>query len=429
MRVLQGSGVDYDIPKTDPQNRQLPPLPIHNKTVLDETSSVAPVREILYDIPKSLEKTRVHATQPAKQSNQNEYKLNGKLGAKQEQSADNNVYDTLPPTQVVVTPGVAGLMGRRSSGPVSPIYKSGDSAVDMTSNRSSLMSNTSSPPGSSVCDFGTEANSDIYDTPSSSRLAVTNKRQAFSRAYQKVSDSKLAQKQQQSTEGYYDVPKTVQEALLDYRDSGIYDNARLSVIQTSPQKELNVYDSPDSGSKPVSGERRLNVPKVETTVYDIPTQLVRRDAPVHKRTDSSNSLGSQSSRRGSIIDIDEMEKLVLELDAAIDIIGKLRQHVHTSTTRLLSFVHSKWRVRSNLESILYDLKLACVGLQSTLQEFYDFGTGALANSTSICDKTIKNRLMQVLVPLKRKLDMVNDSMKVSSFVYVFIGCRNSLDMV
>ena len=398
--VLQGGGVDYDIPRSDPQNRQLPPLPPHSNAVLKKEGTETAVRELLYDIPKSLEKTKLHSGPPLSHPNHTSANLFHKSKSSNELSVGTSVYDTPKPTaQFLVTP--PGLIPQRNSGPMSPLCKSGDSAVDMTSNRSSMMSNTSSPPGSSVCDSSSEFSSEIYDTPNSIK-AVANKRQVLTRMHQKLSESQLA-KHIQATEGCYDVPRALQEVSGDYRDSGIYDNARLSTIQNSPGQEMNLYDSPSSKTLPIKTKGQQG----GAPVYDVlPTHSKRQELP--KRTDSA--LISKSTQNS--IDLDDIEKLTLTLDEAIEIIVKLQQHVNTSTTRLLSFVHAKWRVKSNLEAVLYDLKLACVGLQSTLQEFYDFGTGALANSATLTDNMVMSRLSLVLVPLKQKLNTVNDSMKV-----------------
>ena len=124
-------------------------------------ASQQPTRDLVYDIPKSLEKTRVHQNQARRTP----------------PPAADNVYDT-PPShmralQVTAAGLAAGSMSQRTSGgPMSPIYKSGDSAVDMRSNRSSMMSNTSSPPGSSVCDYSRNSMEmlDVYDTPTSIRV-------------------------------------------------------------------------------------------------------------------------------------------------------------------------------------------------------------------------------------------------------------------
>ena len=346
-----------------------------------------PTRDMVYDIPKSLEKNRVHQNQARRTP----------------PSAADNVYDT-PPSHMkalqVTAAGLAagGLSQRTSGGPMSPIYKSGDSAVDMRSNRSSMMSNTSSPPGSSVCDYSRNSMEmlDVYDTPTSIRV--------------RQSPSKHDHQPAAQDTGLYDVPKTIRETLREYesRDSGVYDNARLSGIHTSPYKDSDLYDHPvsshisvhrpSSGSSTTlnSGSSTRPASQETTNVYDV--------LPQRNTNHLVNGLQS--------LNLDNVEKLTLGLEEAMEIIVKLQQHVETSTGRLLSFVHAKWRARANLESVLYDLKMACVGLQTTLEEFYDFGAGALVNSISLKDQTVKQRLIQALTPLKSKLDIVNNSMKV-----------------
>lgn len=394
--MLQGGGVDYDVPKRDPQNRRLPSVPDHGEPVHDGGHGTSAVRDLVYDIPRSLEKTRVHATWSQSSS----------------PGPDSNVYDILPAAAQlrVVSPATLAPNHRGGASLTSPLYKSGDSAVDLMSNRSSLMSNTSSPPGSDITATSTTG-ADIYDTPSSVRVLPIRKN--FGADGSRRGSDPLFLPQSNSTDGLYDIPKTLQEAALDYRDSGIYDNARLSSIQVSPQKYNNqVQDSVSSfavssgTSSASSGTPAVNSGlyntstasvRFDTTVYDVPARIAQKAAP-EDNTECSM--------------VNDMDKLSLDLEEAIDIIVNLQQHAHTSSNRLLSFVHSKWRQRSNLELVLYDLKIACVGFQSTLQEFYDFGIGALANSAEQKDKTVMNRLSHALVPLKQKLEIVNSCMKV-----------------
>ncbi|XP_067932492.1 breast cancer anti-estrogen resistance protein 1-like isoform X2 [Watersipora subatra] len=410
--ISDGGSVDYDIPRSDPQNRHLPPLPHQNAPARKNSSGPEGVaRELLYDIPKSLEKTRIHADNVAMPASNSMPNIARKIQHVPEQFNDHvgngNLYDT-PNSSGQLLVNSAALMGRRSSGPISPICRSGDSAVDMTSNRSSMMSNTSSPPGSSVCD--SEGNVDLYDTPNPLKsLNTVNRRQLLTHTHQKPSNKQ----QPLSTELAYDVPKALQDSVLDYRDSGIYDNARLSTVHISPCNDSNLYDSPSSIAKPV----HTTHPSAEQNkpIYDVlPSQAGRKEKILPKTMSSDSS--SNLIANPLSINMNDIEKITLKLCEAIEIVVKLQQHVHTSATRLLSFVHTNWRVKSNLESVLYDLKLACVGLQSTLQEFYDFGIGALANAVDISDKTVMKRLSQTLFSLKSKLDVVNDSMKSLSAI-------------
>lgn len=371
-----------------------------------------PIRELVYDIPKSLEKTRVGAV---KSSNSFAGSLQSAgagvtpSGSTTPSSTD-NVYDTLPtgapvPLQVLPSSGSSAPGNRMSntSCPISPLYRSADSAVDVRSNRSSLMSTTSSPPGSSVYDYHS---GEVYDTPNihlRSNASSVSRSKASSRISD-ISSTTLPPMGGENEQCYYDVPKTIRETLQNYRDSGIYDNNMRQPLQMSPQKDplpgLH-HDSRLANSSPVT----LPFSNHSEVVYDtLPSKSNRKLGALSNQ----NSLQKMDS-----LDLNDIEKLSLDLDEAIEIVVKLQQHVHTSSNRLLSFVHSKWRLRANLESVLYDLKIACVGFQSTLQEFYEFGLGAVANSSSIADKTVMNRLCQVLVPLKNKLDVVNSCMKVS----------------
>jgi len=359
--LFQVGEVDYDIPrKINQSTRKLPPTP-------DQLNQPA-TRDLLYDIPKSLE--RMH--------------LRTQLGS-------DATYDTPQRGQ--------GFEGRALMSP--PGYKSADSAVDMRSNRSSMLSNTSSPTGSSVYDSSRSSMEllDAYDVPQSKKKSVSK------------------------PEGLYDVPRNTRApphtdtSQVDVsRDSGIYDNAKLGPSAGSEQTaKLPALQQKNAGVIPLrKGERSLvNGLKGSLQadgVYDVPPQVLRDNG-----SDTPHNSPSLTKRETSeIIDVSQYEELPLELEAAVEILVKLQQHVHTSTSRFLSFVHHGWRNRNNLESVLYDLKISTIALQNTLREFIDFCTGALANSSRLTDRSIAMRLSQLLHPLQDKMQVIDKSVKTLS---------------
>ena len=269
---------------------------------------------------------------------------------------------------------------------------------------------------------------DDYDTPRSSLM---------------VEKSKLNTTTGKSLIEEYQVPMTKESRKTD---SGIgeneYDTPR------SSQGIEDVYDiPPPSGSRPSSMEHVIDemydvptnnspadmktVGRVQgltasgkldhTYVYDIPPQVTRDSTLSHSDSQGSSdntdgrssmySAGSRSSISSSDVPNVPYEELLLDLDAALELLIKLQQDVHSSTTRLLAFVSSTWRKRENLEPRLYDVKVACSCVKTTLQEFVEFAQGALANSAKAADKNLVVKLHRLLVPIQDTLQVITKSMK------------------
>lgn len=149
-------------------------------------------------------------------------------------------------------------------------------------------------------------------------------------------------------------------------------------------------------------------------VYDIPPQ-VTRDSYISSKSDSSDSIDGQRLSTCSLdsrsSDIPIYDELRLDLDAAKDLVVKLQQDVQKSTNKLCSFVSSSWRHRENLGAKMYDIKLACLGIKTTFDEFLDFALGTLANSAKLPDKKLINKLHRQLDPLQKSLGQIKACMK------------------
>ncbi|KAL5022404.1 hypothetical protein ScPMuIL_001559 [Solemya velum] len=149
-------------------------------------------------------------------------------------------------------------------------------------------------------------------------------------------------------------------------------------------------------------------------VYDIPPQ-VTRDSYISSKSDSSDSIDGQRLSTCSLdsrnSDIPIYDELRLDLDAAKDLVVKLQQDVQKSTNKLCSFVSSSWRNRENLEAKMYEIKLACLSMKTTFDEFLDFALGTLANSAKLPDKKLINKLHRQLDPLQKSLGEIKGCMK------------------
>lgn len=159
------------------------------------------------------------------------------------------------------------------------------------------------------------------------------------------------------------------------------------------------YDTPPnrSGRPP---------PQAQTTldgVYDVPPQ-VTRDVPIPlptvNETDSSKRHSSSSSESQDYEAVGELKELHLERDAALEVLVKVQQEVTSAITKLFSLTHSTWkRQESAADARLYDLKLSCHRLRSSLQEFLNFAQGALTNAARAEDRKLYHKLARLTKPL------------------------------
>lgn len=195
-------------------------------------------------------------------------------------------------------------------------------------------------------------------------------------------------------------------------DSGIVtSNSKLDSLYDIPQATLEqmideIYDIPPSNSK-VGDQGRVKGLQAHgcldpTSVYDIPPQ-VTRDSAISMQSEAAEDTCNHrlstcsSGSEGPLVIYDE---LPLDLDSAMELLVKLQQEVQSSTSKLLSFVSSSWRLRENIEPVVYHVKTACHTFRNALKEFFDFGCGTLANSAKAEDKKLIKKLSKHLEPIQ-----------------------------
>ena len=147
-------------------------------------------------------------------------------------------------------------------------------------------------------------------------------------------------------------------------------------------------------------------------VYDIPPQ-VTRDSVISARSDSSGEenqrFSSSSLELERTLEAPVWDVLPLDLDSALELLVKKQQDVSKATSRLATFIRDDWRTRSSLEKTLYDIKVACSLVRTSLQEFVEFSLKALSNAIRLPDRQIASRLQKQVSPLQSTLDFVNKS--------------------
>ncbi|KAK3707395.1 hypothetical protein RRG08_034452 [Elysia crispata] len=148
-----------------------------------------------------------------------------------------------------------------------------------------------------------------------------------------------------------------------------------------------------------------------TSVYDIPPQ-VTRDSVISARSDSSgeeNRFSSSSLELERTLDYPVWDVLPLDLDSALEVLTKRQQDVSKATSRLAAFITDDWRTQASLEKTLYDIKVACSLVKTSLQEFVEFSLKALSNAIRLPDRHLASRLQKQVSPLQNTLDFVKKS--------------------
>ncbi|XP_066530664.1 enhancer of filamentation 1 isoform X2 [Hoplias malabaricus] len=177
----------------------------------------------------------------------------------------------------------------------------------------------------------------------------------------------------------YDVPAS-QQAMAGPRD--LYD-----IPQGLPQRERNkgIYDVPPTDSRPMAdvtdGMNRLSFSSTGSTRSSMST--------------SSSSAGSPAEGR-----------LALDLDTALQRLGRLQQGLDTSVCALQSLVVSpNWRTYGFMERHGNEVRLILERVRSTLAEILAFGRGAAANATALSDPGLHSKL-------RRQLQRLEDSQQI-----------------
>uniref|UniRef100_X2B2Y2 SH3 domain-containing protein n=1 Tax=Capitella teleta TaxID=283909 RepID=X2B2Y2_CAPTE len=289
---------------------------------------------------------------------------------------------------------LCSIRGKRGIVPANRLLSlAGDrSTVSILSTGSSGLSHRSSldttgqqdiydvPPSARVATPLNNDCGDIYDTPPKARM-VSKKGSSYSElndlckdpSYQEISEIPM-----KSQYDDYAVPSS--DEACSSGDSGIvaprvaYESLSSATKSFSPDN----YDIPSAVAK--DALREENSPDVafqrlqmsdSGAVYDVPPQVTK---------DSSGQLPADWADRA---DPEPYEPLLLEADTALEVLARLQQDVHASASRLLSFVCKQWRTKESLDAKLHMIKLACMTVKTSLQEYLEFGQGVLATAQNV----------------------------------------------
>ncbi|XP_041450514.1 breast cancer anti-estrogen resistance protein 1 isoform X2 [Drosophila obscura] len=174
------------------------------------------------------------------------------------------------------------------------------------------------------------------------------------------------------------------------------DSLSLSFSSSNRSSLANMpdYDIPRRNPLPV---RRTPLQPSGLT-YDFPLPPLQEQ---EQRLTSTQSNGSSSPAA--------VKELPLELSSALETLAKLQSQTTTAITRLLSFVVPNWRIRSQLEPAIMELKLAALRLRTALHDLAEFGEGALGNATRSEDRNLALKLRPLVRALRDANKLIHDS--------------------
>ncbi|XP_068142500.1 breast cancer anti-estrogen resistance protein 1 isoform X2 [Drosophila tropicalis] len=182
--------------------------------------------------------------------------------------------------------------------------------------------------------------------------------------------------------------------------------------QLTPSSSASSLLTSDSLSLSFSSSNRSSLANMPD--YDIPR---RNPLPVRRVQQQQNydfplpPLQEQEQQRrhnpnnGAITP----KELPLELNSALETLAKLQSQTTMAITRLLSFVVPNWRIRSQLEPCIMDLKLAALRLRTALHDLAEFGEGALGNATRSEDRNLALKLRPLVRALRDANKLIHDT--------------------
>lgn len=262
--------------------------------------------------------------------------------------------------------------------------------------------------------------SDIYDTPPSKRNIMQEiydipPCKNFPKDIYDTPPSKASAPQLKSLMREHD--SASRDGRASSGDSGIV-ASKMDSLYDIPQATVDqiceIYDVPPSNAEVTGVQGRVKGLQAHgsldpTSVYDIPPQ-VTRDSAISMQSEDLASHRLSCCSTGSDAPLVIYDELPLDLDSAMELLVKLQQDVQSATTKLLSYVSSSWRLRENIEPVVYKVKTACHTFYSALKEFFDFGCGALANSAKVEDKKLIKNLSKQLEPIQFAYETISKSL-------------------
>uniref|UniRef100_A0A8B9HBM8 Breast cancer anti-estrogen resistance protein 1 n=1 Tax=Astyanax mexicanus TaxID=7994 RepID=A0A8B9HBM8_ASTMX len=207
-------------------------------------------------------------------------------------------------------------------------------------------------------------------------------------------------KSTQSSQSNYDFPPSSEQRMLASSDSSLYD---VPASQPASAGNRDLYDVPQ-GVHVQARDRNKGI-------YDIPPADPRLPQDV---TDGMNrlSFSSTGSTRSSMSTSSSSAgspaegRLALDLDSALQRIGRLQQGLDSSVSALQSFATSpNWRTYGFMERHSNEVRLILKRVRGTLAEILAFGRGAAANASALSDSGLH-------LKLRRQLQRLEDSQQI-----------------
>lgn len=233
-----------------------------------------------------------------------------------------------------------------------------------------------------------------------------------------------------SPQAHYDFPPNA-EAVPHHQhpngnaNEGIYD-VPPPALHSGAGSQLDVYDIPrvvqPPQHRPAPADRDGN-----KSIYDIPAQDARAVADVtdgvnrlsFSSTGSSrSSMSTSSSSTGS----GSENRLVLDVDAAVQRLYRLQQAVEVSIGALHSMAASShWRTFPFMERHANDVRTVLDRVRASLGDFVVFGRGAATNAAALSDSGLHGKL-------RRQLGRLEDSQQILLQIYqVLESCSWALN--
>ncbi|RXM33616.1 Enhancer of filamentation 1 [Acipenser ruthenus] len=272
------------------------------------------------------------------------------------------------------------------------------------------------PPSVQRNVWGTDGPSSKVVTPV--RVGQGYAYESLSRCQQDVYD--VPPVRPQGGHSNYDFPPS--SDMLPRNNKGIYDILPPQLLGHQLGAHKDVYDIPRGmqppGKQKAAGDRLA--PEKGEGIYDVPPQVLQDSKGVHDVTDGMNRLSfsstgsarsnmstsSTTSKESSISTTPTQEnKLLLDLDTAIQRVSWLQQSIELSVSGLMGYVAPNWRSYEYMEKHMNEIRAAVDKVKQNLTDFLNFSKGATANASGLSDLILYNKF-------KKQLQRLEDSNQI-----------------
>ncbi|XP_065140868.1 enhancer of filamentation 1 isoform X1 [Paramisgurnus dabryanus] len=260
---------------------------------------------------------------------------------------------------------------------------------------------------------------DLYDIPPTSQGAYSTP-PCRNNIAQDEGNYDFPQPSKHKQEGVYDVPPT---SLSKTSSCSNYDFPPKSepISRLAANDSSGIYDVPASQHATGGSQDLYDIPRGLPSsqhrqnrnkgVYDVPPTDSRSVADV---TDGVNrlSFSSTGSTRSSMSTSSSSAsspaegRLALDLDSALQRLGRLQQSLESSVGALQTLAASPhWRTFGFVERHANEVRVSVERIKGALTEFLVFGRGAAANATALSDSGLHSKL-------RRQLQRLEDSQQI-----------------